>query len=105
MDFNSDELGYEDIVIDEAENEEAITKLIMGDADLNGELTVEDILIILKKTAELEDVKKYYVNPFAYIVSDIIGDGHITSSDAFVNLGIIGGNPDAYKWVKPIGIK
>ena len=105
LDFNSDELGYEDIVIDEPENEEAITKLIMGDADLNGELTVEDILIILKKTAELEDVKKYYVNPFAYIVSDIIGDGHITSSDAFVNLGIIGGNPDAYKWVKPIGIK
>jgi len=105
LDFNSDELGYEDIVIDEPENEEAITKLIMGDADLNGEVTVEDVLIILKKTAELEEVAKYYENPLAYITSDIIGDGHITSSDAFINLGIVGDNTDAYRWVNPIGLK
>ena len=103
--FNSDELGYDDIVIKEPVNEEEITNLVIGDIDSNGQVTLEDVSVILEKTAELDGVDKFYVNPFAYIASDIIGDGHITAADAFVALGIVANNPNAKKWVKPIGIE
>ena len=67
------------------------SKIVYGDADLNGEVSVSDIVIILQYSTNKE---KYPIDEAAMKNCDVDFDGDITSRDAFIvqqiDAGLIG---------------
>ena len=84
-------IDVNDIVVDVPVAGEEAEEIVMGDANLDGDLTVEDALSILLKAANLQT----YGDMMSYVLGDVNGDGRITAGDAHILKGVMAGNEKA----------